>query len=357
MEKRFFEGKCQLVVVIFTLLSFSGFTQVGLPVRSEMSVIFLTDSAKTNVLFADSSLSSYPSDVPLISTTLAPRKYPYNKKRIRLVTTGNIAGYSIAMIGLYAAWYSKYPQTSFHTFNDNREWLQIDKVGHAYSAYAESFGSMEMWRWTGINRKQRILLGGLSGATYQTVIEILDGFSKGWGWSWGDFGSNILGSGLLAGQELAWDEQRVRFKLSFFKKKYDSPELTARANELFGESRAERFIKDYNAQAYWLSANLKSFIPKSKVPRWLNIAVGYGAEGMFGGEENIAKDVNGNITFYRPDVRRYRQWFLAPDIDLSRIKTNNKVVRFTLGLLNIIKVPTPSLEFSNRKMQLNWGYF
>ena len=42
-------------------------------------------------------------------------------------------------------------------------------------------------------------------------------------------------------------------------------------------------LKDYNAQTYWFSANLKSFFPEIKFTAWLNVAVGYGAEGMFGG--------------------------------------------------------------------------
>lgn len=42
------------------------------------------------------------------------RIYPYNKKRIRLVTAANIAGYSGVLIGLNAAWYSQYPRSSFH---------------------------------------------------------------------------------------------------------------------------------------------------------------------------------------------------------------------------------------------------
>jgi len=97
------------------------------------------------------------------------------------VTIGNIVGYSGVMAGLYSAWYKDYPQTHFHTFNDSREWLQVDKVGHLYSAYIASRGSMEMWRWTGIERKKRIWIGGMSGAVYLTVIETLDGFSSNWG--------------------------------------------------------------------------------------------------------------------------------------------------------------------------------
>ena len=137
------------------------------------------------------------------------------KKRIKLVTAANVIGYGGAMVGLYSAWYKDYPQGKFHFFNDNKEWLQMDKIGHALSAYAESKASTEVWRWTGISRNKRILLGGLSGATYQTIIEILDGYSTEWGWSWGDFTANALGSGLLISQELLWDEQRVDLKFSF----------------------------------------------------------------------------------------------------------------------------------------------
>jgi hypothetical protein len=275
------------------------------------------------------------------------------KRRTRIIAATNIIGYSSAMIGLYAAWYKNYPQSNFHSFNDNREWLQIDKIGHAYSAYAESKASLETWRWTGIDRKKRIWLGGMSGAFYQTVIETLDGFSSQWGWSWGDFGANILGSGMLVAQELAWDEQRIQFKFSFHRKNYSDPSLVQRSNKIFGTSTAERFLKDYNGQTYWLSANLKSFFPKSKLPAWLQISVGTGAEGLFGANDNIGKDDNGNITFNRTDIKRYRQWYLAPDIDLTKIKTKRKGIKVVLNILNIVKFPMPSLEYSNGSFKLN----
>lgn len=282
--------------------------------------------------------------------------YPYNKKRVKLVATANVVGYGAGLTGLYTAWYSKYPQTSFHFFNDNKEWLQVDKVGHAFSAYAESYASMELWRWTGIEKKKRILLGGLSGAGYQTVIEILDGFSDGWGWSWGDFAANMAGSGMLIGQELAWNEQRIRFKYSFHQKDYGTQQLNMRADELYGSGLHQRFIKDYNGQTYWLSANLKSFARESNLPAWLNMAIGYGAEGMFGGTENVWKNADGVVT-NRQDIQRYRQFYLAPDVDFNKIKTNSKALKLLLGALNVLKFPTPSLEFSQKKFKWNWIHF
>ncbi|HQW93173.1 MAG TPA: hypothetical protein PKY28_08745, partial [Ferruginibacter sp.] len=53
------------------------------------------------------------------------------------------------------------------------------------------------------------------------------------------------------------------------------------------------------------------------------------------------------IIFNRTDIKRYRQWYLSPDIDLSKIKTNNKGLKLALRLLNVVKIPMPALEFSN----------
>ena len=285
------------------------------------------------------------------------RNYAPNKKRIWVVAGANVVGYSGVMIGLSSAWYSQYDRTKFHTFNDFPEWKQVDKVGHLYSAYIESRASMEMWRWTGIDRKKRIWIGGMSGAVYQTVIEFLDGHSAGWGWSWGDFGANILGSGAMIAQELAWDDQRIKLKFSFHKKSYSDQTLNQRSDILFGKTVPERLLKDYNGQTYWASANLKPFFKNSNLPEWLSIAVGYGAEGMFGGTENIGKDANGNIIFNRTDIKRYRQWFLAPDIDLTKIKTNKKGLKFLFTVLSAFKFPTPSLELSNGKLKVHALHF
>jgi hypothetical protein len=116
-------------------------------------------------------------------------------------------------------------------------------------------------------------------------------------------------------------------------------------------------LKDYNGQTYWVSANLKSFFKRSNLPPWLNVAVGYGADGMFGGSNNIGKDNNGTIFFNRSDIPRYRQWYLAPDINLTKIKTKNKVLKTTFFLLNSLKFPTPSIGFSRKGVEWNWIHF
>ena len=133
--------------------------------------------------------------------------------------------------------------------------------------------------------------------------------------------------------------------------------MEQRADDLFGSSFQGRLLKDYNAQTYWLSANLKAFLPESKLPCWLNIAFGYGAENMFGGYENIATNDDGTLTFDRRDLKRYRQWYLAPDVDLTRIRTRSSFLRTVFSMINVIKFPSPALELSQGKLRLRGMVF
>ena len=279
------------------------------------------------------------------------------RKRQWLVGGINVIGYGASIIIFNNTWYKDYPKTSFHTFDDSQEWLQMDKVGHGWAAYNAGRVSAAMWRWAGVSPKKAAWIGGISSTAYLTVIEILDAHSAKWGWSWSDMAANVIGSALFVSQEVGWEEQRIQFKFSFHRKTYSDPMLNERSDELFGSSWIERMLKDYNGQTYWLSANLKSFFPGSNLPAWLNIAIGYGAEGMFGGFENIWIDEDTGVPVDRTDIKRYRQWFLAPDVNFSKIKTNKKAVRVLFDVLDAFKFPAPSLELSNGKVKVNAIHF
>ncbi|MBX2888071.1 MAG: DUF2279 domain-containing protein [Ferruginibacter sp.] len=283
-------------------------------------------------------------------------KYPYNKRNTTRIAIGHGVIIGGSLTALSTAWYKNHKQTSFHFFNDMPEWMQMDKIGHIYSTYTAGHISRELWRTTGIDRKKQIWYGGLSGVAFQTVIETLDGFSSEWGWSWGDFGANILGAGMFISQELAWDEQRIQMKFSFNHKRYGDPELNVRSDQIFGRSAIERFLKDYNGQTYWLSTDIKYILPHANLPDWLQVSIGTGIEGVFGGRENFAEK-DGLVIFNRPDIKRYRQWYLAPDIDLTKIKTQKRFIRTLLNMVNVIKFPTPALALSNGKLQWKWIAF
>jgi hypothetical protein len=271
---------------------------------------------------------------------------PLNK-RAWLVAAGHVALWTGSYIALNKAWYDGFEKSDFHFFNDNREWNQMDKAGHTWTAYQMSRLSAGLWKWSGLSGHKSAWLGAVSGLAYQSIIEIQDGFSSEWGFSWGDMAANLLGSATFVSQELGWHEQRLQFKLSYWAYDYNSPDLKSRRNQLFGSSLPERLLKDYNSQTYWLSANIAAFLTNSKWPAWLNMAVGYNSSGMLGGFANTWTDKQGN-TFNRDDIHRERHFLLSPDIDLTKIHSNKKWVRTLLSIANMVKVPAPALALSSK---------
>ncbi len=250
-----------------------------------------------------------------------------------ILTEGTL--YLASLTGLYFAWYKDYPQSRFHFFNDNNEWMQMDKIGHATTSFYVSRIGYESYRWAGVDENKSVWFGGLFGFAYLLNIEILDGFSKGWGFSVGDFLSNTSGCVLFMGQQWIWKEQRFVLKYSYHHTKY-----SALRPDLLGSNLLQNTFKDYNGQSYWLSGNIHSFLPaRSRFPRWLNVAFGYGAEGMTGANQNT---VNREIQ----DFTRYRKFYLSLDVDLTRIKTRSKTLRSVFVLLNFIKIPFPALEYN-----------
>jgi len=273
------------------------------------------------------------------------KTYPdtLHKKRLGIVLGAQGLIYATTLAVLYQAWYKDYPQSSFHWLNDNNEWMQIDKLGHATTAaYLGKFG-YEFYRNAGVKRKKAIWFGGSAGFFYLTIVEILDGFSAEWGASAGDLIANAAGAGLFIGQQLGWDEQRFNLKFSYHPSDY------AKYNpDLLGSTGLESVLKDYNGQTYWLSGNIKSFMRKkeSRFPSWLNVAVGYGADGMIGASSNPTYDDDGNEL---PDFPRYRQWYLTFDVDLTKIKTRRHGLKFLFNALNLLKIPFPTIEYNKEQ--------
>lgn len=273
-----------------------------------------------------------------------------NTKKITLVACTESVLYTGSLIGLSELWYKDYPRSSFHTFNDNHEWLQMDKIGHLVTSYSVGNIGINLLKWSGVKHKKAIWYGGLLGFLYLGSIELLDGFSEEWGFSWGDLSANTLGSTLLIGQELLWKEQRVILKFSAMPTNY-----AKYRPEVLGHNFSEQLLKDYNGQTYWLSLNIASFMPKAtKFPKWLNLAFGYGATGMTGGNSNpVIIDNNGNPLLFD----RYRQYYLSVDIDLTRIKTKSMFLKVLFKTINFIKIPAPTLLLDKKGVNGSFFYF
>ena len=283
----------------------------------------------------------------------------FNKKRFNYALGISAATYTGFSIGLYHAWYKQYPQGGFHLFDDGGEWNNMDKIGHVYTSYFQGVLCYKGARWTGLSENNSILTGVICGSLFQTTIEVMDGFSEEWGFSLYDVGANVAGIGVFALQQKYWKEQRISLKVSSIPVDYPmttvvgsmGSEMTLRdrANDLFGSSFAEKFLKDYNAQTYWASVNLHSFLPEgNKWPEWLNLAFGYGADNLYGGYKNEWVVENERFVLDEDAFPRTHQFYVGFDLDLTRIKTKNNFLKGVLSMFNIFKMPSPALELNSR---------
>ena len=293
------------------------------------------------------SLSSYPQSDSLNPVPGSDPRPVLQKKRFLAVVAGEAVLAGASVLGLNEVWYDDHTRVPLHSFNDNREWLGMDKAGHIMASYYIGRIGIGLMKWSGAEHKRSVLYGGFLGTGYLTILELFDGFSSGWGFSWGDMAANLAGSLMVSAQELCWGGQRITLKFSYHPTGY--PEYRP---ELLGRSPAEKLFKDYNGQTYWVSLNLASFMGNgSRFPAWLNAAVGYGATGMIGGLEKFPGWQS------HPSFERYPQFYIALDADLWRIKTRSRFLKGFFSTFGFIKIPLPAIELNKYGVKVYPLYF
>ncbi len=268
------------------------------------------------------------------STLLSPSE-SLNKKRLTASSIGTCAIWSGSIIGLSAVWYKDYPKTSFQTFDDSQEWMQMDKMGHVFSAYHLSDKVSKIYRWSGLDRKKSAFIGAGVGWGYQLSFEFLDAQSAGWGFSWSDVGANTLGSGLFLSQELIWQEQYLKLKFS-----YSPSDYAQYRPSILGSNFSERLLKDYNGQTYWLTFSPGSIFPKSKIPVWIAIAAGYSVDAKLVGNNDFYQTGDGLKRF-----EAKREFVLSLDLDVTKLPIKKPWLKKLLSPFNVIKIPFPALVF------------
>jgi len=121
--------------------------------------------------------------------------WPRKKKVVAL----NVAAVSTTVLAGAASW--DYYSSSFKFedegwFDPDTKYGGADKLGHAYSAYVLTSAYNSIYRKWGYSDEKAILGGALSSWSLTTLIELGDGFSKNYGFSWEDETMNTLGVGL-----------------------------------------------------------------------------------------------------------------------------------------------------------------
>ncbi|HEY8510498.1 MAG TPA: DUF2279 domain-containing protein [Cyclobacteriaceae bacterium] len=262
-----------------------------------------------------------------------------NIRRLRTIVISGSLTYGAGLAGLSQLWYKESSRQSFAFFNDIREWKQVDKVGHFFSAFYLSYGTDKLLQWSGVPDEKTALPAALTGFLLLLPVEIMDGYSSDYGASAGDLAANAMGALIFFGQKKAWGDIRIYPKFSYHATDY--PQIRPDA---LGDTFLSRVIKDYNAQTYWLSVDADKFFT---FPKWLNLAVGYGVDDM-----PFAVERSNEVRGYDP----YRQYYFSLDPDLTAIPTRSKFLRTALTLLNVIKIPSPTVEFSRKGTRFHWFY-
>lgn len=246
-------------------------------------------------------------------------------------------------------WYNDKERVPFHFYNDFKGWNQVDKLGHFYISYLESNVGYSLLKKFNFSEKKALYYGGFQGLILETPIEFFDAYHEGWGFSLSDMLANSFGSLFFIAQQKLFDEQLIRPKLSFSRSVY-----AQNANGLLGKNNLlSEFVYDYNGYTYWFSFSPKRIFKINTIPEWINLSFGYGSNGMLGEFENRQTYKGETLPFYK----RYRQYYLSLDINLSKIKTNSRPLKKIFDVLSYLKIPLPTLEFSNRKLKGYLFYF
>lgn len=259
------------------------------------------------------------------------------------------AYYAGSLFVLSKTWYRDRAVVPFHFYDDSRAYLQVDKLGHAFGAYAYSHMGYRYLLGAGLTREEALLFGATLGLVLQTPIEVMDGVHEGFGFSWSDMASNAMGSAVVLGQEVLLGEQPAKLKFSYWETSY-----ARNANGYLGRTALDRLFTDYNGHTYWLSLPVNRLWRDDRIPSWLNVAVGYGANGMYGEFEN--QSAHGGLAL--PDAVRYRQLLLSLDVDWSRIETDSRLLAVVLKGMTFVKLPFPAVEYaSTGRWTGHWAYF
>ena len=234
---------------------------------------------------------------PLLSTALSEQLTPgrisvpapikrdstlwfIDRKALALCST---LAFSIPIVVLEYQWWWRedyqYKPHAFHFQNDgwfNNYSLGVDKCGHFFTSYMYFSTFYDLMRWADYSESTSRWTAFAVPAAHAISVELCDGFSR-YSFSANDLIANFLGIGY------AYAQTRISYLHNFNPKWSYYP---AASND--GPSSDHGFAADYTGHTYWLSINMKGILPESISsfwPRYLNIAIGYGASNVSHGED------------------------------------------------------------------------
>ncbi|MBU0476229.1 MAG: YfiM family protein [Bacteroidetes bacterium] len=226
----------------------------------------------------------------LILFFLSPQERCFAQNTIITSDTSKISTTKLAIIGGTTAAFFTYgyiiqnniwwkgEKSSFH-FNNSQDYkysLNADKFGHFYFAQLATNIYSDLFQWSGIKKHNSLLYGGLVAFTFHTFTEVRDGFSSGYGFSWGDLTANLLGAAYPSMQNYYPNLKSFNFKISFY------------PSEKYKNGTHSHIPDDYESTYHWLAIDINKLLPKAAkeiFPDFIDIAIGHSVNNLdgFGG--------------------------------------------------------------------------
>ncbi len=247
----------------------------------------------------------------------------FNSGRVWLLS--GLMATAIVTIHLYqqSGWWRD-NRTSFHFQEDLLYGLNVDKFGHFYGAYLLNFTISKALVWADMSEKDALWYGAGGALLFQTYVEVEDGFST-WGFDRVDWASDLAGAAWMPLRSLVPALRVVNMKLS-----YHPSDLLGSAGGRGFKGQKHIVIDDYEGQTIWFTLDVPAILPervRSFWPGFLHLAYGYGV-----------RDV--------AHVHPYRVYYLAPDLDMTKIIPQSSSFLRTLSeALNFIHFPLPAWRF------------
>ncbi len=240
-----------------------------------------------------------------------------NNTKLYIIAGASTAAFIYGYAVQNTIWW-KGSKSKFHS-NFKQDWeyaLGSDKFGHFFFGISITRLYSHALMWSGMSEEKALYYSGIVALSYQTFIEIRDGFSKDYGFSWGDFAANLMGAIYPNLQYRYPYLKNFNFKLSFY------------PSERFKQGYNKYILDDYESTYNWLSINFRNFLPdkiRNYIPPFINIAIGHSVKKL-----NLQT--------------RHHEFFLALDWDFSYIKTENHLLKFLKSLLGLYHLPSPAVQ-------------
>jgi len=210
-------------------------------------------------------------------------------------------------------------KSPFH-FNWQQDWtyaMGSDKFGHFFFGSVISTVYSQVFEWCGFERDKSVLYGALFAFGYQTFLEVRDGFSSEYGFSWGDFLANVLGESLPYWKNKYPFLRDLKFKISLY------------PSERFRHGSNRHIIDDYESIYDWISYPLYKILPANFsrfIPRFINIAIGHSVKKL---------DL--------PNARHH-EFYIGLDWNLEELSGDCWLLKVVKKDLNFYRLPAPAVK-------------